>query len=79
MVDDFSRSLAMPRLAGGGMVLAGSGGGGGGVSGMTPVHLHFPDTKTVYQVMADNQVAAALYRVAIKASLTSNGRKPGRG
>ncbi|ESZ17798.1 hypothetical protein X735_12590 [Mesorhizobium sp. L2C085B000] len=77
-VDGFSRSLAMPRMATGGMIPIPAGGASSSSSrGKTSINLNFPGFGS-FEVMADDAVAAGLTRVAIKAGLLSTGRKPGR-
>ncbi|OWK20638.1 hypothetical protein AJ88_27680 [Mesorhizobium amorphae CCBAU 01583] len=76
-VDNFSRSLAMPRFAGGGMVPIPAGSGASSGSGKTPLNLNFPGFGS-FQVMADDDVAMSLQRVAVKSGLLTTGRKPRR-
>ncbi|MER9529575.1 hypothetical protein NKI89_07150 [Mesorhizobium sp. M0309] len=78
-VDGFSRSLAMPRMATGGMIPIPAGGAPSGSSrGKTSINLNFPGFGS-FEVMADDAVAAGLTRVAVRSGLLSTGRKPGRG
>ena len=77
--DGLNRSmqqLSIPRLATGGMTKLVPAAAGG--SNKTPLNLNFPGFGS-FQVMADDDVAMSLQRVAVKSGLLSTGRKPLRG
>ncbi|WP_146606071.1 hypothetical protein [Mesorhizobium kowhaii] len=79
-VNDFNRSMAIPRFAGGGMVPALASASSGG---STMVHLKLDfglGPNDVFDLIAaDNSGLKKLQRFAIQSTLTSTGRKPRRG
>jgi hypothetical protein len=80
MVDNLNRSLAIPRLAGGGMVpaLAPAGSKGGSASGLVKVRLDFGlGLQDVFDLIGENHVVGKLHKFAIRSAMLSTGRKPG--
>jgi hypothetical protein len=61
--------LGLPRFAGGGMVAAPAGGG------MVPANIHFGGE--TYAVQTSEDVLQRMGRAAVRAKMTSGGRKPG--
>ncbi|QKC91032.1 hypothetical protein EB230_23455 [Mesorhizobium sp. NZP2234] len=81
-VDNIGRSLAIPRLAGGGMVPIPAGGGSAiaGASGLTHVRLDFGlGPQDVFDLIGEGHVVRKLQGFAVKSGLLSTGRKPLRG
>lgn len=79
--DGLNRSMSqmsIPRFAGGGSVAGLASRASSRDSGKTPINLNFPGFG-VFPVLADNDVAASMQRVAIRSGLVTTGRKPLRG
>lgn len=78
VVDNFNRSMTIPRLAGGGMVqqLAPAGTSG---RRLTPVNLYLPSGQVVDDVHIGEVALRTLWNLSVGDRLSSTGRTPGRG
>lgn len=77
-IDGFQRSLAVPRMAGGGRV-AFAAAAGNPSEGRTPFVLQLPGGEQIDDLTIGNIALNRLQKFAISSSLTSTGRKPLRG
>ncbi|ESY16290.1 MULTISPECIES: hypothetical protein [unclassified Mesorhizobium] len=78
-VDNFNRSMSVPRFAGGGSVGIAAA-SKGSASGMTNVRLDFGlGAQDVFDLIGESHVVNKLHRFAVKSALQTTGRKPGRG